>query len=562
MKQKAGKVLRRLDRRLMFFISLAVIPINVLAILMSQVAIREAQERIAVSYETEFEIFMGRKLDLLDIMDQWFNGLVAENQRSFLIPDGFDEVNSIALVNHGRETFDMYGWKGFFFLAENDGAGKAYLGASAGLYPTGQNQALKAELKKLGERQIDWRKWELKKLAGRYFFLSYHSYRNYEVAFALDLGAELEEWLQSEYMEACGIILSDSGMNICFLPGEIRQLEEEERIAYQEGKQGNWKLSGAVRRERGGIEAALFHDGRWARMPVSYGVLQLIAWLGLVILVFLWFLIRRQAVSPLQHLAYAMKQLEQEQWGYRIGEQAATEEYEYVYQEFNRMADEILTAREQEKQLYETRMNNLKLQVNPHLLLNSLNMIYSLAETRQYQVIQKYTMNLVEYFRYCLRENNDLVCLSSEMRFVENYLDIQKIRYPGLLSGVYYMEDGLEESLLPPLLIQNFVENAVKYARRAQEAIEILIYIRQEGGRLFISVNDTGVGIEEALVTQLNQGRIYEDKDGRKHIGIYNCRKRLELFYGADASLKITSEKGEGTQVWIELPYSAKRKET
>lgn len=141
------------------------------------------------------------------------------------------------------------------------------------------------------------------------------------------------------------------------------------------------------------------------------------------------------------------------------------------------------------------------------------------------------------------------------MKFVENYLDIQKIRYPDELSNAYWIEEGLEDALIPPLLIQNFVENSIKYARRPEKAIEVLIVIRRENNKLIISINDTGKGIASEFLNCLNSGTPYEDKNGMKHIGVWNCRKRLELFYGKDAALRIMSTEGEGTQVWIELPY-------
>ena len=548
-------ILRKLDRRLMFFICLTVIPVNILAILLSHMVVKEAQERVAVTYETEFEIFMGRKFGQIEIMEQWYTNLVAQNQRSFMALEGFNEVKSIILANEAGEALNLYGLHGFFYLKENAGAGKAYMSATAGLYSPEETQQMKRELGAMTKALEDGKNWEILKIGNHYFFLTFYAYRSYEVGFAMDVGAELEEWLQSEYMEDCGVILSDSVTSLLCLPDGLREITAAEALAYREGERGDWELSGTVQSDSANIWAEFYYDDRLYSAPVLYVVLQCMAWFGMGVLVLLWFLIRRQAVQPLKVLEEGMRRLERQQWQYRIEERAVTEEYDYVYQEFNRMAEDIRQAREQEKLLYETQLNNLKLQVNPHLLLNSLNMVYSLAETRQYQVIQKYTMNLVEYFRYCLRENNDLVKLESEMRFVENYLDIQKIRYPGEVSGVYYMDESLKDALIPPLIVQNFVENAVKYARKADEAIEILIYIRREEERLFISINDTGAGIEEDLLKCLNAEAQYEDRDGRKHIGIYNCRKRLELFYGDRASLKINSTIGEGTQVWMELPY-------
>lgn len=85
--------------------------------------------------------------------------------------------------------------------------------------------------------------------------------------------------------------------------------------------------------------------------------------------------------------------------------------------------------------------------------------------------------------------------------------------------------------------------------------IEILINIRKEEDRLLISICDTGRGIKSEVLKQMQKGEIYVDKIGRKHIGVWNCRRRMEVFYGERASMNIVSTEGEGTQVWMDLPY-------
>ena len=110
-------------------------------------------------------------------------------------------------------------------------------------------------------------------------------------------------------------------------------------------------------------------------------------------------------------------------------------------------------------------------------------------------------------------------------------------------------------SLVPPLLIENFVENTMKYALVSGQNIEVLINIRQEEGRLLISVCDTGRGIKPEILACLQQGEVYKDKRGKSHIGVWTCRRRREVFYGGKASMHITSTPGQGTQVWLEVPF-------
>jgi len=182
-------------------------------------------------------------------------------------------------------------------------------------------------------------------------------------------------------------------------------------------------------------------------------------------------------------------------------------------------------------------------------------MIYNLAQSKNFKSIQDYARHLSDYFRYALRQDERLVTLEAEMNFVLSFLEVQKIRFPGAFTSVYSIDDGLEDELVPPLLIENFVENSIKYGLRLGSVIEIIIVIRKQDDRLLISICDTGNGMPADILDKLREGEIVEDKAGQ-HIGIWNIRRRLKLFYGGAAVLSITSAAGEGTQVWIELPSS------
>ena len=118
-------------------------------------------------------------------------------------------------------------------------------------------------------------------------------------------------------------------------------------------------------------------------------------------------------------------------------------------------------------------------------------------------------------------------------------------------------EKDIEEELfgenVSPLLIQNFMENSIKYALKLGSEIEILVVVKKKEDKLTISVVDTGCGMEESVLKKLKAGDIFEDSKG-KHIGIWNCRRWLKVYYGEAAVLNISSPPGEGTQVWIEIP--------
>ena len=116
-------------------------------------------------------------------------------------------------------------------------------------------------------------------------------------------------------------------------------------------------------------------------------------------------------------------------------------------------------------------------------------------------------------------------------------------------------------ALIPPLLIENFVENAIKYALNPKEPIEIVVSIHRaedEAGKaaLHIAIVDTGSGIRPEVLEKLQKKEPYVDEAGQKHIGIHNCLRRVELFYGDAGDVHFTSAVGGGTQVYLIIPFS------
>ena len=243
----------------------------------------------------------------------------------------------------------------------------------------------------------------------------------------------------------------------------------------------------------------------------------------------------------------------------RIPGKEVSDDYLHLFEEFNRMAAEVQASHEKDIKLLETERDNLRLQVNPHLLLNSYNTIYALAESKNYSVIQDYTLRKKKNKKKVLRKGQDQVTLRQELEFVDNFIRIQRIRFPGRFSYVYQAEEECMEARIPPLLIENFVENAIKYALDPRAPIEIVVSVHREksaAGKesLHISVIDTGSGIRPEILEKLEKREPYVDEAGQKHIGIWNCLRRVELFYGDEGEIHFTSAEGRGTQVYLIVP--------
>ena len=296
-------------------------------------------------------------------------------------------------------------------------------------------------------------------------------------------------------------------------------------------------------------------------LPAWFWIAQIIAMITVLLCPVLYKRLKLDILDPMAVLDTALDSVKTDR-AYRIPPQPErhSDEFLNLYAEFNAMAQEVQASYEKDVKMLETEMDNLRLQVNPHMLLNSYNMIYALAQSKNYEVIQDYTLCLVDYFRYVLRRGQKLVAVEQELQFVDNFIRIQRIRFPGRFSYVYQAEKDCLNAQIPPLLIENFVENAIKYALEPGKPIEIVVSVYKEETdegkeKLHITITDTGSGIRPEVLEKLKNREPYIDEAGQKHIGIYNCFRRIELFYGEEGDIHFTSGQGRGTQIYLIVPY-------
>ena len=390
-------------------------------------------------------------------------------------------------------------------------------------------------------------------VGGQYYLLKRYDYRNGSIYFALDVVNSIWERIESLCSTDTTIYVADGSSILELTDSGVLQttLTWEECLAVSPRSTLFWESQDLP------IAVCMIEKtGFFERLPWEIWVLLLVV-LGCLGNAFhLPRLIRLEVLEPTGKLRDAMQQIQSNHLDFRMKDTCPrnSEDMQYLFDTFDQMADEIEASREKDKKMYQAEMDNLRLQVNPHMLLNSLNTIYSLAQMKKFEAIQEYALHLVDYFRYALRRNDNLVRVAQELQFIKTYIEIQKIRYPGALVYVYAVDPECEKALVPPLLIQNFVENAVKYAVKPGKVTEILLNVKLVEDRLHISVTDTGAGMKPEIQQRLASGEVFVDAMGQKHIGVWNCRRRIEVFYNETPRINILSGSG-GTQIYLDVPY-------
>lgn len=277
--------------------------------------------------------------------------------------------------------------------------------------------------------------------------------------------------------------------------------------------------------------------------------------LGLLLL--LLKIVHRQVVTPLMNLTDRMKRVEEGEWESEQMPESPIEEYNFVSESFEHMVGEIknLKMENYEKELAVQKLNfqSLQMQVKPHFYLNAFNIIYSMAEVKDFKTIQKLTMAMVEYSRYMFSDSDKLVMLREELRHVQNYIEIQKIRFLGMIE---YTEDVAEEYknvMLPPFVLQGFVENSIKYGLKSKQLNHLQIHAEVfRKYYLKITVRDDGPGFDEERMEMMNR-EVTDIRQIENHMGIYNAKGRLLHIFGNRAKVKLHNDQGAVVDIYI--PY-------
>ncbi|MCU0324510.1 MAG: histidine kinase [Spirosomaceae bacterium] len=207
-----------------------------------------------------------------------------------------------------------------------------------------------------------------------------------------------------------------------------------------------------------------------------------------------------------------------------------------------------------EKQLSESKLNALKMQLQPHFLFNTHHNIIGLMQKGDTEKATQMLMKLSDLLRLSLKENiGDLVPLRNEIQLLSLYFEIIKIRFEERLSYQFLIDKHLENALVPPMLLQPIVENAIKYgiepyAKRGEIEVRVeplLTPGRASSpirGKLKLIIKDNG--IDNQSFTNFNFG-----------IGLSNTQHRLETLFGKDGQLNIISnEPQSGITVELTMP--------
>lgn len=193
----------------------------------------------------------------------------------------------------------------------------------------------------------------------------------------------------------------------------------------------------------------------------------------------------------------------------------------------------------------------LKEQIKPHFLYNTLDIIIVLIEMKRPWEAVRVVKKLADYYKNSLSSSEEIILLEKEIQIIEDYLELQIIRYGEKFSYEIDIDEASKKERIPRLTLQPLVENAIYHGLKYKEnGGSISVIVRAIENNIIIKVEDDGIGIKEDKLNSI----ISFSQKAEKHFGLYSVNHRLLLYYGEQSNLQIESKYEEGTCITITLP--------
>lgn len=287
-------------------------------------------------------------------------------------------------------------------------------------------------------------------------------------------------------------------------------------------------------------------------------VVGLITGTSLLLLIILYHIFRKRFVLPLATLSHMMRHFDAEMLHQTI-DISGSREIDKIVDGFNKMIgrvnDMIENVKCKETEKKQAELSALRYQIRPHFLYNTLNSIRILALYNKQNDIAK-SIQILARMMQNLFSHKSMITLSQEMTFIHDYVDLLQLRYKNKIEVFYQTEDSVADCIIPNMLLQPVVENAVSHGLAAKlvepsESARLYINIYRQEDDLLLEVTDNGVGMSPEEIDAI---LCSESDSTTEKIGLRNISERVKLLYGEAYGLSVTSQKGLFTTVTVRLP--------
>lgn len=289
-----------------------------------------------------------------------------------------------------------------------------------------------------------------------------------------------------------------------------------------------------------------------------WGVTIVIGFMSLLLCLIIASLSSAYLTAPIREMTVAMKRVREGDLNVSINS-TRKDELGQLSNQFDKMTRDLNTYMElqakQQREINDSNIAMMQAQLNPHFLYNTLDTMKWVAKANNVPQIAKLSADLAQILRMSISDSK-FVTLAEEMELVEKYAEIQQIRFGGNFTFDVELPMELEDCIVPKLIVQPIVENALIHGLKEQDKGHIFVNIYELHENLNIEVSDNGCGIEEDVIEKLNS---HDREKLRGHIGFFNVDTIIKLYYGNDYGLEACRLSQGGTMIRIVLPINKEK---
>ncbi|WP_054027320.1 sensor histidine kinase [Bacillus sp. FJAT-28004] len=559
--------------KLVIVILLILVPLISLLIYLSDYAVHVVRSQIAESNKNLISLYMGQIDNSLEVVDEYLINLMLEgaDRKDLQYFTKDSDRYYLAITRLSNKITNILSYQpidGFFIYSTT---GQDYIGSSSAKTTFEERQNVRTFIEQMDKTDTDPKEmyqkgWFVKQFeANHYLFRLLKQDDSYVGAWIKMDNLMIPLKLINIGEKGASLFVNDRGepmVNPEFVHNNSIVLSQNLHDYYLTGTKNRYLAVGKHSSKGEFSLYAFIPDEKILENLPKLRKIIIFMLLGAVILFPICILLlRKSLLVPIRRLLQAMKQIRDGNLDVRIKPFSTSNEFQIVNDTFNNMMSQI---QDLKNNVYEEQLNkqkaelqHLQLQINPHFYMNSLNILYTLARTKNIVLIEEMSLCLIQYFRYMFRNNLDYVSLNDELKHVRNYIRIQELRFPDYLNCEIEAPEFLLSTPIPPLVIQTFVENTVKHAVTMDEpillSIRVELYNRAEEPCLFIKITDTGKGFNDDVLRMIHKGKRIVNEEGER-IGIWNVQQRLQLLYQNRAQVSFANAAPSGAEIEIVLP--------
>lgn len=204
---------------------------------------------------------------------------------------------------------------------------------------------------------------------------------------------------------------------------------------------------------------------------------------------------------------------------------------------------------ERQKRLLE--LDFLQAQINPHFIYNTLSSIRFYVEMGKNKEAEEMLYHFSKLLRRVLSRADEFALLRDEVKHLEDYVALQKMRYANAFSVEFLLDEKTLDAQIPSFILQPIIENAIFYGLQVKRLIVIKVEAELADRDLYITISDNGIGMSQEKITE-----IFNKEVQMSRVGILNVHERIRILYGGSYGLTIEQNEPEGTKIILKLRYA------